>query len=368
LKKVTYILSHIDKAIAFEWIIDNIDSSKFQLSFILLNENGSAIEDYIRSKNIAVYRIPFSSKKDYPSAFLSTRKTIKLINPDIVHCHMRDANIIGLLAAKFSRIKKRIYTRHFSTYNHIYFPKAVKVDKLINRWSTDIVAISQVVKDTLTMKEGVQESKISLINHGFDLDKFANKNIPDIQRLKEEYNPDNRQPVVGVIARYIDWKGHKYIINAFQKLLEKYPDALFIFANCRGPEKVEISELIKKHIPKNSIEIDFEQDLFSLYHLLDIYVHTPINPDIEAFGQTYVEALAAGIPSVFSISGIAGEFIENNKNAIVVKHKNSEEIISAILYFLNNEKDRDRIILEGQKSVQRFGLEPFINKLESLYE
>ena len=70
-----------------------------------------------------------------------------------------------------------------------------------------------------------------------------------------------------------------------------------------------IQEAVKE-LPQNSYcVIPFEKDLFSLYQLFDVYVHTPINPTLEAFGQTYVEALAAGIPSVFTMSGVAPQFV-----------------------------------------------------------
>lgn len=98
-----------------------------------------------------------------------------------------------------------------------------------------------------------------------------------------------------------------------------------------------------------------------------MYVHTPIDDHSEAFGQTYVEALAAGIPSVFTLSGIAHEFIEHEKNAMVVNYKNSEEIYLAMKNILANEALKNEIIHHGKNSVQRFALNDFIKLLENLY-
>src|SRR5256885_4070776 len=41
--------------------------------------------------------------------------------------------------------------------------------------------------------------------------------------------------------------------------------------------------------------------------LLDVFVHAPIAPQVEAFGQVYVEAMAAGVPSVITRAGIRSE-------------------------------------------------------------
>ena len=366
--KLTYILSSIDKAIAFEWIVQNIDKNKIELSFILLNNKSTYIEQFLEANNIYVKRIYLNSKKDYPKAFFKISKELKKIKPDIVHAHLRDANILGLSAAKLLGIKKRIYTRHHSSFHHDNFPKAVKWDKFVNRRATDIIAISENVKNVLINYEKVNESKIKLIHHGFDLDAFANVNDEYISELKDKYIPKQKYPVIGIIARYINWKGHKYQIEAFKKILEKYPNAYFIFANANGPDKKEIQELLKNNLPNSSYtEIEFENNLFALYKLFNIYVHTPINKEIEAFGQTYVEALASGVPSVFTLSGVASEFIIDRENALLVDYCNSEQIYNAIIELLNDEELRNKIIKNGKESVKPFALDLFIEKLEKKY-
>ena len=367
--KITYILSNIDKAIAFEWVVQEINKETIELSFILLNNKETFIEKFLLENNIYVKRIYLQTKKDYPKAFFKILKELKKIKPSIVHTHLRDANILGISAAKLLGIKKRIYTRHHSTFHHDNFPNAVKWDKMVNNWATDIVAISENVKNILIEKENVPENKIHLIHHGFYLEGFENVELAKIDTIKKKYIPNNKYPIIGVVARYINWKGHKYQIIAFKNILKKYPNAFFVFANATGPDKKEIQQLIKDNLPKSSyVEIKFENNLFALYKLFDIYVHTPINKEIEAFGQTYVEALASGIPSIFTLSGVANEFIVDKENAIVVDYCNSKQIYNAIIELIENKELQKKIIKNGKKSIKKFNLDLFINKLEKLYE
>ncbi len=364
--KVTYILSSIDKAIAFEWIVQNINNPKIDLSFILLNNKKSYLYKWLQKNNIEAYYINHSGKKTYPKSFLKVLKILRSIRPKVVHTHLFDANLIGLSCAKLLGVKKRIYTRHHSTYHHDNFPKAVKYDKWSNWLATDIVAISKNVKDVLINLENVNEHKITLIHHGFDLDKFKNPNLEEVKNLKEKYKINN-SPTIGVVARYINLKGHKYIIEAFIQVLKKYPKAILILANATGPNKKEIRELLTKIPKENYREIAFEPNLFALYKLFDVYVHVPIDSKIEAFGQTYVEALAAGVPSVFTLSGVANEFVEDKKNALVVDYKNSEEIQNAVLSLLENNILSERLIKKGEEDIKSFNLNSFIKKLETLY-
>lgn len=367
--KVCYIISNIDKAIAFEWVAEHLDKQKFELSFVLLNAGDSFLERYLVAKNIEATRISLNSKKDYPKAFLKVFRTLRRLRPDVVHAHLRDANLLGLTAAKLLGIKKRIYTRHHSTFHHDNYPKAVKWDKIVNHLSTDIIAISDNVKQVLIKKEGVKEDKIHLIHHGFDLKSFETIDRNAVEVLKEKYLPEDKYPVIGVIARYINWKGHQYQIEAFKKLKETYPKAFFVFANANGPDKKAIQENIKANLDSSSyIEIGFENNLFALYQLFDVYVHTPVNKEIEAFGQTYVEALAAGIPSVFTLSGVANEFVKDRENALLVEHNNSDAIYKAVEEIIENLNLQKDLISKGKDSIRIFELPLFIKKLENLYE
>lgn len=367
--KVTYILSNIDKSVAFEWIAEQLNKSRFELSFIHLHSEEPYLHRWLQEKKINSVYIHHIGKKSYPRSFLKVWNTLKKTRPDVVHSHLIDANLIGLSAAKLFGIKKRIYTRHHSTFHHDFFPKAVKWDKISNYLATDIIAISENVKNVLLNKENVASKKIHLIHHGFDLEAFQRVSQERVNELKRKYHiPDSHKPIIGVISRYTYWKGIQYIIPAFKEYLKKYPDALLILANAVGSEKNYIQQLLIENIPsKNYIEITFEHDLFALYRLFDIYVHTPVNKEIEAFGQTYVEAIAAGIPSVFTLSGVASEFIKNNENALVVEYKNSNEIVSALLKITEESLLRERLILNGKDSVKPFRLTLFIQKLEVLY-
>lgn len=276
---------------------------------------------------------------------------------------------MGLTAAKLAGVNQRIYTRHHSDYHHQYFPKAVKYDRYSNWLSTDIVAISEVVKNILTTKEKVKEEKIHVIHHGFKLENFNNPNETIVKELKNKYNPGTLKPVIGVISRYLELKGIQYIIPAFKKILINYPDALLILANAKGAYSPQIKKMLTEISPKNYVEIKFEPHIFELYKLFDIFIHVPVAAEIEAFGQTYVEALASGVPSLCTLSGIANEFIIDKQNAVVVPYQSEEAIYKAILPLLTDKVLAEKLVSNGKKDVNTmFGIDKMILSLEKLYD
>lgn len=367
--KIVYIISHTDKALAFEWMADRIDKNKFQVYFILLNPSGSDLEDYLRSKNIFVYRIPYTSKRKLLSAFCKITLFLLRIKPNIVHCHLFDASLVGLIASKLAFVKKRIYTRHHSLYHHNYFPNAVKYDKLINWLSTDIIAISNLVKNVLINQEDVPASKIHIVYHGLEIKSFTDVSVDRIDEMRLKYNiHKNRYPVVGVISRYIELKGVQYVIPAFKQILKEYPNALLILANASGNFKAQIKKQLSELPGDTYLEIEFEKDLFCLYKLFNVFIHVPIAINLEAFGQTYIEALASQIPSVFTLSGIAPEFIEDRKNAVVVPYKDKNAIYSAVKEILENVEFKKTIVKQGFEDVKKnFSIEKTMSDLEKVY-
>ncbi len=366
--RVTYIISNIDKALAFEWIAEYLDVPPFELSFILLNPSDSALERVLIKKKILFSRITYRGKKDLPNAIFQICRFLKANRIQTIHCHLFDANVAGLVAGKLAGIKKRIYTRHYATFHHQYFPRAVYYDRGINYLATDIVAISENVRRVLIEKENVPPDKITLIHHGFDLAAFGNPNPEKVREMREKYGTAGKYPVIGTISRYIELKGLQYVIPAFAQLLGSHPDAKLLLANANGNYKPEIQQLLRQLPPGSYTEIPFEEDLYSLYGLFDIFVHVPVNPEIEAFGQTYVEALAAGVPSVFTLSGVAAEFVEDGKNALVVPFQDSDTILRAFECVLNEKQRMETIAGNGRECVQSiFGLDLMIQRLKQLY-
>lgn len=366
--KVTYIISNVNKSVSFEWIAQLLDKEKFELNFILMNNNRSDLEKYLLENRICVQNIRYNGKKDLPKAIIQITVFLLKFKPKVVHTHLFDASIAGLIASWFCGVKKRVHTRHHSSYHHDYFPKAIKYDKLCNRLSTDIIAVTSSVKEILIEWEFVPDKKIRLIHHGFKLELFDSVDPASISAFKMKYQTNDFYPVIGVISRYTEWKGVQYIIPAFKELLNSYPNAKLVLANASGDYKSRIKELLDQLPKDNYIEIEFEKDLFTLYKLFDVFVHVPIDRYAEAFGQIYVEALASSIPSVFTLSGIANDFIIDQKNALVVDHKNTQAITNALQAILTDKDLANSLIKNGKEDVNKlFPVSKMIAELESLY-
>jgi len=366
--KIVHIISDINKARAFEWLAEKIDKERFVPIFLLLNPFPSVLEEHLYQNGFEVHYIRCRGKRDWPFALLRLYRFLRQVKPAAVHCHLFQANILGLTAARAAGVQKRIYTRHHSSLHHIYFKRGVWWDRRSNKLATKIVAVSNVVKKILVEWESVSENKVALIPHGFQLDEFAEVSAERIEDFKRRNGLVGKHPIVGVVSRFTEWKGIQYIIPAFERFLGREKNAILILLNATGDFEAEIKALLKK-IPFSSYRlISFENDITAAYKAMNLFIHVPVDEHSEAFGQVYVEALAAEVPSIFTLSGIAQEFIVNEKNALVVPFRDSQAIYDSMVRIMHDGKLNCTIKQNGLKSVRdRFELINMVNDLERLY-
>lgn len=367
-KKIAYFISSVDFSYGIKWLAEFMPREKYDITFFFLYHKEPQLVSIFNAEKINSYYIPYQNKYDLIKVIPKIFKLLLKIKPDVVHAHLFDACIASLIPAYILRVPLRLHTRHHSMIHHDSFPHAIKYDKLNNFLSHKIIAISQNVLNILIEKENVSTAKVKLLHHGFNFVEMLSFN-KNREYISTKYNLNNNAPIIGVISRFTEFKGIQYIIPAFKKMLTQYPNAVLIMANAVGDYKSNILEMCADMDVKNYRIIEFEKNVFDLYACFDVFVHVPVDEYVEAFGQIYIEAMAIEIPSIFTLSGVASEYIQNMKNALVVDFKNSEQIYDAIIYALTHPEIITKIVEKGKKDVfEMFDVSQMILLLEEIYE
>src|SRR5262249_10552379 len=199
-----------------------------------------------------------------------------------------------------------------------------------------------------------------------DLGAFAVAGDADALRMRLKYDLGTDRPVVGVVARYERIKGVEHAVRAFGRLSAAYPTARLVLANARGSRAGEIRRLLAALPAGRVTEVPFEEDMPALYRTFDVFVHVPIRRHLEALGQVYVEAMAAGVPCVCSLAGVAEEFLTDGENAVVVDPEDSSQIRDGIARVLGDDALRDRLVANARRDVaERFGIDRMLRSLEA---
>lgn len=366
--RVCHVVSHIEYSLFLEAIAKFLDEDKYELSFVFMNPTRPRLADILANASIRSEWIPYRTKKNLPRAVSQLAKLFRRMRPDIVHTHLVESSLAGLTAAAITHVRGRVHTRHHGSEAHKYYPHGVYYDKYVSFLSRRIMATTESVRSTLVELENVDPSKIDLINYGYDLNAFSASD-DTVAHLRMKYNLSNAGPIIGVISRFVHWKGVQFVIPAFARFSQEHPNAKLVLAGGAGNFAPQIEALLQKHLrPEQYVEIEFEPNVFGLYKIFDAFVHVPIGPDFEAFGQTYIEAMYVGVPSAFTLSGIANDIVVDGENAIVVPYCDSDAIFNALSKLMSDKALREKLAERGRQDViERFSGSRLASRLDALY-
>lgn len=385
--RITYVLGLSIRWLAHEWLAVHMNNDKFEADFIIVDED-DPLQFFLEKENIPYKVIPFEDYGDTPEVVKVIYDHLKANKTDIVHTIFFNGHISGIQAAYYAGVPVRVFIRQHAGVKH----KRHARSKYELIWSMATNALTVTSKGRQGMiADGVPPEKISIVPNGFDFSAYENVGNERIEQVRIKYNiPKSKYPIIGVLSRYVSWKGIKYTIEAFREVLKTHPNAFFLLAGSQknvvvnkqskqqtakkgtyGGQKNDVIEDIEQRLstlPSDSfIEIPFEKDLAALLKSLDIFVHVPINDEVETFGQVYIDAMLSGVPSVITKSGCANDYAVHKENAWVVAHQNTPQITEGILNILSDEKLKNNIIQNGFEVAKRYSIEQQIQTLQDLY-
>jgi glycosyltransferase involved in cell wall biosynthesis len=170
-----------------------------------------------------------------------------------------------------------------------------------------------------------------------------------------------------MVSRLVWWKGVEHGVEAFAHYLETDPDALLVLAGAVGPHREVVLARLDAIPERNYRIIEYEQDIGALYNTFDVLMHLPVTPSVEAWGQVYVEAMAAGVPLVCTRSGIGNELLVDGTNCIVVEHRDVDSTREGLVRLASDPTLRLSIVEHARTSALRYARTPDLNTLDFLY-
>jgi glycosyltransferase involved in cell wall biosynthesis len=301
--------------------------------FYIQKKNEGAIHKGLDSVKVDQYLGTSSIRQMFHASFVLISSFL-LERPRLVYCSGRLATIFGILLGKLCLIPNRIFTRHHGLEiqaSKLILPRII--EKLTNRFATKIVAISNLARDIL-IRENVNPIKIEVIHNGIDLEQALK-----VRQLRQRRNEsDKKDLIIGVVSRLTYWKGVENTAIAFKRILEIFPNAKLEIYGSKMDSYADILGVLTK-LPTSRYQFfEPDGDIFSKYQNFDLFIHVPIGLSEEAFGLVYLEALAAGVPSIFTRSGILDE-LDVGTSAIIIDYNDSTGIELAAKDFLESKAD-----------------------------
>jgi glycosyltransferase involved in cell wall biosynthesis len=256
------------------------------------------------------------------------------------------------------------YTRvsHISTC-HGFFKKRF-FRKVFPCWGQRVIAISEQVKEHLINDFKVDANKIDVIHNGIDVDRFLEPRTENRKQAKKKLGLDNG-PVIGIVARLSDVKGHAYLIEAMHDVINEVPGAQLLIVG-DGKMRQELIGLTKSlRISKSVFFIPSVSDTRDVLSIMDVFVMPSVK---EGLGLALMEAMASGLAAIGSNVGGIRSLIQDGYNGLLINPKDAKDLSRAILGLL---KDLPRRAILGNNAKlfigQNFSQEKMAKETEKAY-
>lgn len=238
---------------------------------------------------------------------------IRMARPDIVHCHLFDDILPGLIAARLAGVPIRVISRQDTGYHWRYAPRWTWLDRWNTHLATHVITISEESRDFLVDKEGAPAEKLTLVHNGIPPEQYTNQDEAVKQKLRDRFGINARWPVIGTVARFIEWKGYRHIVDAAKLIVQDHPDAMFLFCGSGGQEAGVRQWVVDAELQDHVVFTGWVErtEMASFMGLLDAYMHAA---ELEPFGLVYAEAMMNAVPVLSTRTGAARDAIVDGKN------------------------------------------------------
>ena len=291
---------------------------------------------------------------------------------DVLHAH--SPLTVGLLAYLTASTKNLplIYTYHTSITDYTHYLKVIGGTGVIRhaaRWfsTTSTNLGNQIVVPSPKFYRLLLEQKVKrpihVIPNGIDLSNFKAVKNPGSFRSKLGVGPD--APILLSVGRVDPEKRLDFLIDAFDRIADRMPEAHLVFAGDGGARKK-----LQEHAAavKSSSRIHFlgmvdRTELPVILHDATVFLSASTT---EVHPISVIEAIASGLPLVaVQDEAFEGMIVENENG-----HQTPLDVTAYSETLLSLLNDPDRLKRYGKRSMElseKYSIEGQVRALETLY-
>lgn len=313
---------------SFDFLTNSIDPELEKK----LNSEGSRLIEIPRFTN------PFGQYKEI-------KRTVKENGYDSVYFNISTALMcLGVLAARKGGAEKVIVHSHSSAYDcssrikRLIMTFIHKLCKpILCRYATDFCSCSKPASEWMFTKKEIKSNKIKMIYNAVDVEKFAFDEAKRNEMREKLQLGDSL--TVGHVGNFLYQKNHQFIIEIFNELLKKEPNAKLLLIG-DGDLFEEIKAKAKELNIEQSVLFEGRKTNSNDYlQAMDVFI---LPSNFEGLPIVSVESQINGLPTLLSDKITDEAKIMNNCEYLSIE--SAEPWVEKILEYKHYDRTKTSIV------------------------
>ncbi|HEY3488887.1 MAG TPA: glycosyltransferase [Candidatus Deferrimicrobiaceae bacterium] len=285
--------------------------------------------------------------------------------PDIVHCYLPAANVIGPVAARLAGVPRVIVSKRALCDYKARYPLLRRVEPVGNRLADVVLVNSDAVRADVERTESGWQGKFRKVYNGVaPIAPFA----PAARAaFREREGIPAEARVVLAVSNFYPYKGHAELMAAAPAVLARFPETRFVLV---GRDAGTLAET-RRQADASGFADRFlfpgdRADVPDFLRAADLFVHPSRE---EGFSNAILEAMAAGLPvAAFAVGGNP-EAVEDGVTGLLAPPRDAGRLADAMVTLLADAGMRATMGEAGCRATrERFSIERMVGGMTAIYD
>jgi glycosyltransferase involved in cell wall biosynthesis len=303
--RVLHVVDAMNRGGTETWLVDLLsrtDHAGFQHDVLTHASGTASLEEGVTATGASLIQAPKANRPwSYEAKF---RCVIEAHGPyDVVHAHPHHFSGLVLRSAAHAGVPVRIAHSHSDTRRidgranparRLYLRLT---EPYIRRYATHCLAVSRPAAASLFGEAWESDPRVSVVYSGVALEKFSQLNL-DRAAFRHSFGIPADARVFGHVGRFAEPKNHVFLIEVFNHIAQREPNAWFALAG-DGPLRPQIEAWAKgAGIAQRTLFLGMRNDV---PQLLAGLVDVLLLPSVwEGLPIALIESQAAGVRALYS--------------------------------------------------------------------
>ncbi len=327
------------------------------------SQRPDTVQDNLISVSSSIISLPFNGSISRvslsPRIYWPVKRLLERERFDVIHLHEPLMPALPLIVLRHS---KAVNVGTFHAYREEH-PGLQLMRPLLQPFMDKLdakICVSRAAHETISQ---YFPDRYEIIPNGIDFRRFSDPSVPRIESF------DDGRPNILFVGRLEQRKGFRYLLRAYERLIQQLPEARLIVVGAYSQEDCEpFAHYAREHALS---QVWFEgrvsaEQLLRYYKTCDVFCAP--STGFESFGIVLLEAMAAGKPIV--ATDIAGyrTVLENGREGWMVPPENEEALAEALLSMLHNPRLREEMGHNGQRKAATYDWHLVARRVLNVYE